>query len=584
VSNLPTLPGGLPSNLPSLPGGLPSSLPSSLPSLPSASSLASGGVGSGGNLPSSIPGSSLIPNPIPGNYRSQVAQGQKLFQAAQDAASGDPGSVATLLTGAATTVGNLISNGLPKTIIMDVAGIAAGYAVGGPVGAAVAAVSSAVSLITSIFSQQPSVWKGFEALPSDASSRNWSLIQQYLTSLSGLPQSGYPPGWYLAYYQAATLNNYTMADLTDLFLIRNSCFQQEGGDSGALAYLAELTGGTISGLSIEVGYTANSRNDPRNMLKDVPWKTPHGWGARPLGPTTTPVAGGSIHMWTLPTTADNYPGPKDSQFQAMLKAHQGNSPFDARWLFDGLPTIPIAFLWGDPSGQGLPGELVNGFTGASAATPGPTLAQFQEAYNPYLNVSNNPYLATFYSNNGGEFYLQSKDLHYSLPFAPVNPPSILTEALTDISDLPGMPRKTIASRALKLMPRNIWFDPSLYQMYATDNSGNTFTALYNLDVLNAMATIWIMSAIGAHPRAIMTELLIQQANVYMHGGPAPGPQNLSKAYQRFMDEWINISQGYPPDNHLAVQGQLSSDAPPIAQANHAQNNQTLAQWVDHYLR
>lgn len=552
--------------------------------MPSASSLAQGGLGSGGSLPSSIPGASLLPNPIPGNYRSQVAQGQALFQAAQNAAAGTPGSVATLLQGAATTIGNDMSNGLPKTIIMDVAGIAAGYAMGGPVGAAVGVASAAIGLFSSLLSSAPAVWEGYEAIPSDASTRNWSLVQNYIANLVGSSQSGYPPGWYLAYYQAATAAPYTLSDLTDLFLLRNSSFKKNGGDSSALAYLLKLQQGGLKELSIQVGYTADSRNDPMSMQQDVPWKTPNGWPATP--PTTS-----GYQLFLPKLTGKNYPSPKDTQFQALMVTKSAQkSPFEARWIWDGMPTVPLAFLWGDPTGQGLPGSLANGFTGVM--TPGaPTTDAFATLYNQTFpgpvgtdGLPAGQGLAAFFnSEENGTNFLRAMDVHWPMPFLPIHRASIWSQALSDLSDKPGMTRRTIAAKAMKLAPRNIWFDPSLYQMYATDNSGNLFTALYNLDILNALATIWVMSAVGAHPRAITTELLVQQANIYEHGGPNPGVQNLSVAYRRFMDEWLNISQGYPPDNHTPVLGQMSADAPPEAKATHVQNLSTLSQWVQHYL-
>jgi hypothetical protein len=486
--------------------------------MPSASSLASGGLGSGGNLPSSIPGASLLGNPIPGNVRSQVAQGQALFQAAQNVASGTPGSVATLLQGAATVAANNLASGLPKTLIMDAAGIAAGFAMGGPVGGAVAVAGAALSAVTALFSGTGNVqWEGFEAQPSDASVRNWTLIQNYIANLVGSSESGYPPGWYLAFYMAATAPEYTMADLTDLFLLRVASFRAAGGEPSARAYLTELQNGALSGLTISTGYQGDE--PVPQFLTDTPWKTRNSF---------PPMKGLK---------------PSDSQFKAeLLQNASMRHPFDSLWG-QGFNTIALAYLWGAPTGQGLPGSLSQGITGV--VTPGTSAT----------DASALPDIA-----------------------------SILSQTLSDISDKPGMTRQSIVARAMKLAPRAIWMDPSLYQLGAIIDNDTQFTALYNLDVLNALATVWVMLAVGAHPRAITTELLVQQANIYEHGGPNPGVQNLSAGYRRFMDEWLNISQGYPPDNHTAILGQMSSDAPPIAKANHVQNNQTLAQWVDHYLR
>jgi hypothetical protein len=554
VSNLPSLPGGLPSGIPGVPGGLPSSLPSSLPNLPSASSLASGGLGSGGSLPSSIPGASLLPNPIPGNYRSQVAQGQALFQAAQNAAAGTPGSVATLLQGAATTVTNMMGAGLPKTLITDAAGIAAGFAMGGPVGGAVAMAATAASLFASLFSGNAVIWEGFEAKPSDASIRNWQLVQNYIANLVGASESGYPPGWYLAYYQAATAPPYTLSDLTDLFLLKVGSLQTKGGDPSAIAYLAEIGSGLVN-LTIETGY--NGREMVFAFLKDTPWKTPCRW------------------QWTPATgyPQKKYPKPTDTQFRAQLMTTLGKHPFDEIWESPvnggGFTTAPLAYLWGAPTGAGLPGSLSQGLS--ALTTPGsPSLA---------ATPSEGPLGFTASMVDMGMSSIHEKPA----ALAPPNTASIWSQALSDISDKPGMSRASIATRAMKLAPRSVWFDPSLYQMTANVDNKTVFTALYNLDILNALATIWVMSACGAHPRAITTELLVQQANIYEHGGPNPGVQNLSAAYRRFMDEWLNISQGYPPDNHVPVLGQMSRDAPPEAKTSHVQNLSTLSQWVQHYL-
>jgi hypothetical protein len=264
--------------------------------------------------------------------------------------------------------------------------------------------------------------------------------------------------------------------------------------------------------------------------------------------------------------------------------------FDASWMLDGCDTIPLSYLWGAPTGSGLPGSLGQGFAGV--ITPGtPTLQAILTAYpnlakggafglvdeTPTLND-----LKVHYDFAGN--YLYPTPPVVSAPKLPPNLPSIWQKALSDISDRPGMTRKSIAARMLKLAPRSIWFDPSLYTMYATDNNHQSWTVIYNLDILNALATILCMSAVGAHPRAITTELLVQQANIYENGGPNTGVQNLSAAYRRFMDEWLNISQGFPPDRHVAVLGQMSSDAPADAIAKHQTTLSTLAQWVDHYLR
>jgi hypothetical protein len=560
MSNLPSLPGGMPSlpggNLPSSIPGLPGGIPSSLPSLPSASSLASGGFGSGGNLPSSIPGAGLLPNPIPGNYRAQVAQGQALFQAAQNVAAGNPGSVATLLQGAATVAANNMSSGLPKTLVLDAAGIAAGFAMGGPVGGAVAVAGAALGAVTALFSGTGGVtWEGFEAQPSDASVRNWTLVQNYIANLVGASESGYPPGWYLAFYMAATAPRYTLSDLTDLYLLRAGSFQAPGGEPSAIAYLTELQTGTLANLTINTGYQGDEAIPL--FLKDTPWKSPNAWGP------WTPQSG---------TPAKRWPTAKDSQFAAqLLSDSQWPHPFQETWG-SGFNTVALAYLWGAPTGASLPGSLSLGITGV--VTPGtPTASNLPDCSPAFPSAG--PCLTT-----ASQKHLYSQGV---IRTARVSLPSILSQTLSDISDKPGMTRQSIVARAMKLAPRAIWMDPSLYQLGAVIDNSTQFTALYNLDILNALATIWVMLAVGAHPRAITTELLVQQANIYEHGGPNPGVQNLSAGYRRFMDEWLNISQGYPPDNHAAVLGQMSNDAPPEAHEDHVQNLSTLAQWVQHYL-
>jgi hypothetical protein len=534
-------------NLPSLPGGLPGGLPSSLPnlpsSLPSASSLASGGLGSGGSLPSSIPGSSLLPNPIPGNIKSQVAQGQSLFQAAQNVAAGTPGSIATLLQGAATVATSNMSAGLPKTLIMDAAGIAAGFAMGGPVGGAVAIASTAIGFVTSLFSGSGQVtWEGFETQPSDASVRNWTLIQNYMANLTGSSESGYPPGWYLGFYMAMTAAPYTLEDLTDLFLLKTGTFHPKTGDPIAINYLGELANGTLSNLTITTRY--NGDEAVPKFLHDVPWKDPCGW-------QWTPATG-------VPQSA--YPKPTDSFFKALMMTEKHPYAFEGIWGSD-FNTIPLAYLWGDPTGQGLPtGSLAQGINGVT--TPGLPPPSTLPACDPqFPNVP-----------------CQKTSPPFSQGIA-----SVLSQTLADISDKPGMTRKSIVLRAMKLAPRNLWFDPTLYQLGAIVDNSNQFTALVNLDVLNALTTICVMLAVGAHPRAITTELLVQQANVFENGGSERGEQNLTSTYRRFMDEWLNISQGYAPDTHVPVLGQMSSDAPPEAHATHAKNMATLTQWVQHYL-
>jgi hypothetical protein len=499
-----------------------------------------------------------LPNPIPGNYRSQVAQGQALFQAAQNVAAGTPGSVATLLQGAATTLTGAMSSGMPKTLILDAAGIAAGFAMGGPVGGAVAVASAAVGLFQSLFSgPTPTTYEGYEAMPSTASVRNWSLIQNYIANLVGASESGYPPGWFLAYYQAATAPKYTAADLTDLFLLTAGSFRPKGGDPSGLYYFQEATAG-------ELGLYSTARYLPATSITVLP-------GLVPWKGTCPVLKNGSSPL---------------SCFALFLKNMTASKhAFDPWWAIDGMPTVPLSFLWGAPTGAGLQGSLGQGMAGVT--TPGSMrLADLQGIYgkstqDAFGDVIGAPTLSQL--KFSFDFGSALSATPYGNP-APPTIPAIWSQALSDISDKPGMTRQTIAKRAMHLAPRNIWFDPSLYLLYADETSNHTsWTVIYNLDILNALATIWAMSACGAHPRAITTELLVQQANIYEHGGPTPGEQNLSLPYRRFMDEWLNISQGYPPDNHVAVLGQMSADAPPEAKASHVQNLSTLSQWVQHYL-
>jgi hypothetical protein len=252
------------------------------------------------------------------------------------------------------------------------------------------------------------------------------------------------------------------------------------------------------------------------------WATPGGsLDALAYDPTQVQVSfyNGSQTLADMMTqtpwdTPSSY-APGKTQFQALVEGETAiKEIYTNNW---GL--LPIMFEWAQPSGQGLAGNMSNG-------------------------------LGTKYSLGADS----------SAPYGS-SPASLWQQALEDIADLPHLPRAKIAKNALKLMPLPVWWQVMLYCNGAVDSNGNFYNPMYQLDILNALATIVVMAANGAHPRAITSEILMQFHQVYLHGSTQPGEQNLSAAYREFVDEWLNIAVGKHPKVHIPIPKLTGSAAP-----------------------
>ena len=247
------------------------------------------------------------------------------------------------------------------------------------------------------------------------------------------------------------------------------------------------------------------------------WKTPGGaLDALAYDPTQVQVSfyNGSQTIANMMTqtpwdTPSSY-APGKTQFQALL-AEGGTG--DQEIYMQNWGLLPIMFEWAQPNGQGLAGNMSNGLgqvpLGADSSAP------------------------TNYNE-------------------PPSPASLWQQALEDIADLPHLPRAKIAKNALRLMPLPVWWQVMLYCNGAVDSNGNFYNPIYQLDILNALATIVVMAANGAHPRAITSEILMQFHQVYLHGSTQPGEHNLSAAYREFVNEWLNIAVGKHPKAHIPI--------------------------------
>jgi hypothetical protein len=105
------------------------------------------------------------------------------------------------------------------------------------------------------------------------------------------------------------------------------------------------------------------------------------------------------------------------------------------------------------------------------------------------------------------------------------PPSQLMQTwLQNTNSSAGLSKQTIVQRAIARAPDPAFWSADLYGQTMSSGlfSSGFATVYYNPDLMNAMATVFMMLAAGASVQAIVSELLIQAAILNNSGTNAPG--------------------------------------------------------------
>jgi hypothetical protein len=87
--------------------------------------------------------------------------------------------------------------------------------------------------------------------------------------------------------------------------------------------------------------------------------------------------------------------------------------------------------------------------------------------------------------------------------------------------IPGLSQAQIVQNAIARAPDPIYWSSALYGAYLDPTIGSAGTLLWNVDLLNAMATVLMMLSTGCSTQSIVSELLIQSAIIDQYGTTAP---------------------------------------------------------------
>jgi hypothetical protein len=117
---------------------------------------------------------------------------------------------------------------------------------------------------------------------------------------------------------------------------------------------------------------------------------------------------------------------------------------------------------------------------------------------------------------------------------PPEPSTLYADALADTVPPPGKTQTQTLRRAISMAPDPLYFSADLYaQQFGGFNAPGT--VLYNSATLVGLATWLGMSLNGASPRALATELLLQQGTV-AESGPVPA------AFQSLLDDALALAR------------------------------------------
>ena len=393
----------------------------------------------------SIPESSLLPTPAAGNVSAQISQGEQLLTQVKTLFD-NPGDPAAQQ--ALLKAGTTVASNLSAGLPRTLVTDALGIATGFAVGGPVGGIAAVAGV----------------------------AVQLFTSLFSG----GSPPVYEGIQSQPSQADMHLWTLLQD--------------------YMYQVTGGTESGFP-PGWYLSLYMNRTR-----PPWSTKHAAEMLSLAQGTYKTPGGDPYavqlMGEYGGNTNDSGGPPPSNFLAINNA--------AAYASTVFPAPPVWFYaWANPSGQGLTGQLAQGFS----FTYGEGI-QIPFTGNPPSNDATN---------------LEGA----------VSPSSLWQSVLDDAPSHPKMSAAAISKNALALMPDPLWWDQDLYAWTFTDNSGNFGDYFFNTGLMNAMATVLAMGAQGAHPRAITSELLMQAQTIRQFGGPGGTKGTLTAAHQKFLDEWLD---------------------------------------------
>ena len=112
----------------------------------------------------------------------------------------------------------------------------------------------------------------------------------------------------------------------------------------------------------------------------------------------------------------------------------------------------------------------------------------------------------------------------------------------------GLSQADIVQRAIATLPDRLYWSYDLYGTTLPSGVGGWQTIYYNVDLMNAMATVLMMRSAGGSTQTIVSELLIQSAILAQSGGVDPSgnplPGNLTQnqyGFHRFVDDHIKMA-------------------------------------------
>jgi len=117
-----------------------------------------------------------------------------------------------------------------------------------------------------------------------------------------------------------------------------------------------------------------------------------------------------------------------------------------------------------------------------------------------------------------------QDLFFGSGGAGGTPNQLLQTWLQNANAVGGLSKNVIIQRAIARAPDPLFWSTDLYGSTFSSGvfSSGFATVYYNVDLINAMATVLMMLAAGASTQAIVSELLMQQAILANSGSKAPG--------------------------------------------------------------
>jgi hypothetical protein len=145
-------------------------------------------------------------------------------------------------------------------------------------------------------------------------------------------------------------------------------------------------------------------------------------------------------------------------------------------------------------------------------------------------------------------------------------------------------QKACVELALRRAPDPLFFSADLYGCIPN----NSYTIYYNIDLLNALATVLAMISHGASSRAVACELLTQ-ANILQEtqalGHHVGDPANVSPGFRALLDDYLALAHAEDHDKNATMASVTGSM--PVGFAGRspspAPNLSALQPWVNLYV-